>query len=364
MIETAEIRHFRGFHLAKLEGLTRVNIVVGDNGAGKTALLEALFLATCSSPEVALRLRGWRGVDAQGITGNAQEIYDGLFLDLFHKFDRTHRPSILATGSGDSTRALQFYYDSDAPTLLPFADANKTQPQSYTPVTFEWRGADGNIQKFTPSIQPNGLVIPPAPMMLHDAAFIAARAQYPTSQNARWFSEFSKRGRETKFISAVRNQFDYVESLTVEVDMGNPTIFVKMPWFETKVPVYLTSDGLNKLLTLLLHIAHSTGTALFVDEVESGFHFSRHSKLWEQFLTFAEEFETQLFFVTHSWEFLAAAAPLMEKFPNDFAMIQVAQERGVGRAIVVPGKNAGAAIANEIEVRGRGDGSGSARSKS
>jgi AAA domain, putative AbiEii toxin, Type IV TA system len=109
------------------------------------------------------------------------------------------------------------------------------------------------------------------------------------------------------------------------------------------------------LVTLLLGIAHSEGTAFFIDEVENGFHFSRHERLWEQLLSFADEYETQLFLTTHSWECLKAATPLISRLPDDFSMIQVFQKSGVGNAVVVPGRDAAAAIENEIEVRGNGD---------
>jgi len=43
MIEAVELRNFRSFEKADLSDCTRINIVVGDNGSGKTALLEGLL---------------------------------------------------------------------------------------------------------------------------------------------------------------------------------------------------------------------------------------------------------------------------------------------------------------------------------
>jgi hypothetical protein len=351
MIRSAEIRNFRGFKQLELSNLARINLVVGDNGSGKTALLEALFLASGSTPELVLCLRGWRGAEAPRGTGTLQELYDGLFLDLFRDFHKDSIPTISLKGDAEDSRALRFYYDRDEPSILPLKESVQTQSLAYVPITFEWQDAAGQKTTVTPHIEGTGLSLPPPPPLRHESGFLAARVPIPTSQNARWFSEFSKRGREKKFIATIRAQFESVESMSVEVDMGNPVIFVKLPWLDRKMPIYLASDGLNKLVTLLLHIAHCRGAAVFVDEVENGFHFSRHERLWEQLLSFAEEYETQLFLSTHSWEYLKALSPLIERLPHDFAMIQVFQDGGVGSAMVVSGPDTAAAIESGFEVR-------------
>jgi hypothetical protein len=282
MIDSAEIQNFRGFRGVTLKGLSRVNILVGDNGAGKTALLEALFLASSFNADIALRFRQWRGVDAPGASGNLQEIYDGIFLDIFHGFDRDSIPTVNLKGNANDSSSLRIYYDPTLPTVLPFDEVGKGSfsPMSgYTPITFEWKDASGRETKVTPRLSGAGLQFQPSPQPTREYAFLAARTPFPTSQNARWFSEFSKWGREKRFIATVRAQFGYVESLSVEVDMGNPVIFVKVPWLERKMPIYLASDGLNKLVTLLLHVSHCEKRAVFVDEVENGFHYTRHKEL-------------------------------------------------------------------------------------
>jgi recombinational DNA repair ATPase RecF len=44
MMRSLSIENFRSYRELHLSPLRRVNILVGDNGSGKTALLEALFL--------------------------------------------------------------------------------------------------------------------------------------------------------------------------------------------------------------------------------------------------------------------------------------------------------------------------------
>src|SRR5579872_1795150 len=63
MIHDIDIRNFRCFQRLQIADCSRINVIVGDNGSGKTALLEAIFLALGVGPELALRFRQTRGLD-------------------------------------------------------------------------------------------------------------------------------------------------------------------------------------------------------------------------------------------------------------------------------------------------------------
>lgn len=102
MIRSADIKHFRCFKSIKLEDCRRVNIVVGENGSGKTALLEAFLLALGPGPDIALRLRQWRGYQGS-FSGSQRDIADAIWRDLFHSFDKSKPISISLLGSWQHT---------------------------------------------------------------------------------------------------------------------------------------------------------------------------------------------------------------------------------------------------------------------
>lgn len=63
---TLSIRHFKGLESIDLEGLGSFNVLVGANDAGKTTVLEALFLLSgLSNPQLAITVQNHRNLVVQ-----------------------------------------------------------------------------------------------------------------------------------------------------------------------------------------------------------------------------------------------------------------------------------------------------------
>src|SRR5262245_54914273 len=105
MIESIEINNFRCFHKLRVKGCSPINVIVGENGVGKTALMEAIFLAVGSNPQKGVLLRQYRGNDPQ-FSGDAAAIVETLYAEFFYRQDLTQRPQVLLKGSGVEARQL------------------------------------------------------------------------------------------------------------------------------------------------------------------------------------------------------------------------------------------------------------------
>jgi len=81
MLNQLTIEHFRGFSLFKIDQLTRINLIVGKNNVGKTAILEALFLLSGpNNPSNALKIEQQRGIGlSRAITGSDESPWSMLF---------------------------------------------------------------------------------------------------------------------------------------------------------------------------------------------------------------------------------------------------------------------------------------------
>ncbi len=106
MLNTVEITNFRGFEHLKVSDLALINVIVGDNAVGKTALLEAMFLTLSGHADKPLALKQWRGMDTTFRTGSVDSIFEGIYADLFHDPNSQLPITIKLTGQGFENRQL------------------------------------------------------------------------------------------------------------------------------------------------------------------------------------------------------------------------------------------------------------------
>src|SRR5262249_13283200 len=81
MFSAMRIRNFRTFRTLLIEGLSKINLITGKNGTGKTAVLEAVFLnAGAANTSLCVSLESFRG----GFAFSSAD--DSIFRNLFHRF--------------------------------------------------------------------------------------------------------------------------------------------------------------------------------------------------------------------------------------------------------------------------------------
>jgi ABC-type branched-subunit amino acid transport system ATPase component len=351
MIESVEIENFRGFRELRLSGFRRINIVVGDNGAGKTAFLEALYAAAGQSMENVVKLRAWRGVSPPGQIIGARNAYLAFFGDLFTNFDLSLTINVTILWSEGHRKTMKIFASREPQVLLPL-DVEKSEDLS-SPVTFEWSEPGGNVPySVTPQLQAQGLVVPQmlAPNRI-EVGLLAARTPVHAPESAQYFSDLSIANKEKPFIVAMRRLFTDVETINVELFGGTPSLFASLKYHDRKYPIHVLSDGMNKIAAILLGITSKPKGIFMIDEIESGLYFKRQNLTISRIRDMAVENKTQIFASTHSLEFLNALSPIMSKHPEDFSLIRIYQEKGWGKATILDGKEAIALIRSGLEVR-------------
>lgn len=350
MIKSLEIHNFRGFGHAQIGPLSRVNVVVGPNASGKTALLEALFMLAGNSPEISFRLRVFRGLGTSIEVGRDKTAFEGLWRDLF--FDESKRMCSVAIEDTKKGRVVcQVRYETDASLTLPLGLQSLGSGDRAVPIVFEWSFGD-KLLRAPVTLTEGGVKLGKVTETVFRSVFLASGYKNEPTENAARFSELSKQNREGSVEAAVTRLFPFVRRLSTEINAGVPTIYASVKGMSKKMPVPLISEGVNKYLAVLLAINDAKGGVVLLDEVEDGFYYSTLGSILESLVAEAKANDTQLVMSTHSSELLTALRPLIAKNPDDFSLLRTS--RGSDGACAIEqfhGEILDSAVLENVDVR-------------
>lgn len=335
MIHGIKIKNFRCFKDLEIEDCRRINVIVGDNGSGKTALLEAIFLALASSPEIASRLRQWRGSDFAFAGVGARQVEEAIWGDLFHRQNTNNTISIKLTGEGEERRSLKIARET-ARVFLPTRQNVKgfrpghglTTLTSEVGLRFEWTDARGHIHSYVPKITARGLEIPGPDEDLPDFFFFAATAPTSSIDAAAKFSVLSRANQQFEFVELFKREYGQIDDLSIEVSAGVPALYATVKGTKEKIPLTAVSGAINRILSILLSIVSRPRSVVLVDEADNGVYFKRHRAFCRTLLTFSREFDAQLFLSTHNEEWLSALAYEAGDKTDDLALWRVERSDG------------------------------------
>jgi hypothetical protein len=348
MIESVVVRNFRCFERLELHGLKRLNLIVGRNSSGKTALLESVFLAAGGTPEIALRFRAQRSLVQRFEIAPDRKAYESLWKDLFFSLDQSRVITAQLLGTGNSSRSVSVAYKKEASLTLPLSGP-AFPPAAIVPIVFEWRDHLGQLSSVEVKLTEQGLVFGGLPGNVRSAFFSTSGSN--ATEMAQNFSELSKESRLAPLVNSLRREFPHIEGLSLEINAGANVIYAQLSALREKLPLGAVSGGVNKLFALLLAIAHYSGGVILVDEIENGFYHDRLPAIWSSLLRFSKEFDTQVFASTHSLECLRSVLPCLKANDTEFALIRTEVEDRACSARVFGGRDFEAAIEQEVEVR-------------
>ena len=304
MIRDVEIENFKCYKNLNLGGFSRVNVIVGDSGSGKTAFLEALFLALGCASDLAIRFRQMRGLDT-AFTGPPKRIEQSLWQEYFYNNAWENPIKIALHGDAPEARTVEIYRGGPGETILPFNKNEMVQATSNAPINISWINSEGKRHSLSPSIAgANGFIFPDTGEDLPGFFYFSSQSPTSSAENASRFSDLSKEGKHRKFISIFLKEYDWISDLNVEVHGGTPAIFATIKGSEHKLPVANVSAGINRLMGILLAISSQERGIILIDEIENGIYYTHIPSMWKTIISLADEFEAQIFVSTHSRECL------------------------------------------------------------
>ena len=304
MIRSIDIRNFRCFEHLEIDSCSRINVIVGDNGSGKTALLEAIFFALGSNPNLSLRFRQQRGLEG-AFNGPVRRIEEAIWRDYFYNRDWKRNISIRLTGDGPEARSITISRGRPHLAIPLEADTEKSEELTLS-FGIAWRDSEGVEHKTFPTVTTTGLEFEGSDEDLEDFFLFPANQTVNSIETAGRFSALSRVGRDREFIDILTKEYRWLEDLSVEVIVGSPALFATVRGQTEKRPLADISGGINRMVAIMLAIASRQQAVVLVDEIENGLYFKHQAALWRGLLALSRNFDTQLIVTTHSEEWLEA----------------------------------------------------------
>jgi hypothetical protein len=365
MITSVKIKNFKCFKEASLNDLGMLNVVVGENGSGKTALLEGIFLSQGGSPELATRFRKWRGIGGDIVFDGTRKSYESLWVDLFFRFDQRKIITVEVAGDQQQARSLKIFYAPGEPSVIPtdqsdgrrqiVVSGRPSDTAAIVPITFEFTVDSGaRVIPFRPLFTPTGLVMGSEPTPPSPCAFFSAH--FPVITHPKEVADQFSRGLNTPkkrkdFISEIRKLYPQIRTLRVESEYESPFLACEISGIPEAMKLGQVSSGMHKIVSILVGMAFFPKGVIFIDEIENGLYYKTMPDVWRALLAFCKRFDIQIFASTHSKECLHAMIPSLAKDRKIARLIRVESSKTGSIAKTFSGNEFESALEMDVDFR-------------
>lgn len=379
MIGKLRVEGYRGFKSYTMDGLARVNLIVGKNNSGKTALLEALaFLASGGAPvelaSIAARRGEWSdSADDSDEVPSLSHFFFGHELGEGSTFrieaDRGYSSVGVSIASlAPSERDLTMERAARRASLrlrTHLKDGRADGEDGGFPVWAAHIEGAGSTQESVAGpivISSRGAMLtayPPSRRWLLDKGSGNAGYVFVTTASmsdhrlAQLWKKAELEARTDAAVAAIR-LIDQDVNRIVAVPGG----YREAEWFvathhrKFPIPIGSYGDGVRRLLGLSLAMVGSADGMFLVDEIDTGLHYSAMSDVWKMVIGTAEASNIQVFATTHSWDCIAGLSELLQASPELQTLVAIHKiDRNLPHSVVLDGEATARITKQHIDPR-------------
>jgi len=361
MYRSFKIRSFRGFKESTIDGMTKVNLVTGLNNSGKTAVLEAFFIHSGSNnPSNFFMVDLFRGLGSRKIELGGKW-FESPWRYIFNDFDTAKSIELEGTSEDTTKRkvCIREVLDSNELNIIykrflqaPLEKKDIDLGLSTDAHVLEIKETNGNkIFKYYFMLDRKGSrAFPIPPSMPYPTVYVHSKSLFSEDDAAR-YSKLQRNMKEALVFRALKTIEPRLKSLSLAFE-NNMNLLEGDIGKATRVPLQLMGEGMNRLASLTLAISQAENGVALIDEIENGFHYSIHSKVWQVINEAATLFNTQVIATTHSYECISAASKVFKKGRlGQFSVHRLERSGELTRSVDFDEKSLSAAIDSAYEVR-------------
>jgi hypothetical protein len=312
------IEKFRGFEGIRLDNLSEINLITGKNGAGKTSVLEAIFLlAGANNAALVISIANFRN----DVPFSAE--VDRPFRSLFYQLNPDNNPVLTALGGfverqRNARRSLQIrpMFRTEVHGIL------SSSKQVITGIRFRFRGPSGATEgrmrwneavytqpgQFPDATQPSRDLFSIETTPVRDsveARFVTPYYRNLIGQISEWLSDAIKNKTLDAIVDACRIVEPELKALIPLTESNRPGVYADIG-LDQLIPISLLGAGFFNVLLLSLTMNELRNGIVLIDEIEDGLHYSVRPNLVQLIFEYAKNNNIQFFVTTHSDETIRA----------------------------------------------------------
>lgn len=367
MLKNLQVVGFRGISKLSLGQLGRVNLIVGKNNTGKTALLEAVeFLCARYTPGAWLRSPLRRGEVLPRFSEFNQAVE---VRHLFHdrKVSIGSRFEISAEADASAWMPKQISVRAQ---IMPSATDGALLRD--TPTSSSISPEELFLQVSRTAVQPDELIpispegwtwaarYPLLPCKLDQGGafpivYVSADSLTGDELIDLWDTA-SFEDRTDEVIRGLGDLFPNIQRLgPLGADGGHVrgnSFSVRMAGETSPNPLGSLGDGVRRLFAVLLAITEARGGFVLIDDIDTGLHHSVMRGMWQLVVKAAERLDIQVFATTHSSDCWQALGWLCATDPEIAKQVSVHRlERGLEHTVGYSPEELATAALQNMDIR-------------
>jgi AAA15 family ATPase/GTPase len=325
MFKSVSVKNFRGIDNLELKNLAQINIFVGENGIGKSSILDAIFTGlNPNSAELIFRTNIFRNISFMD---------EDFWRTYFYNFDFNNLIEIELYNKNKSRKiAINPYYSEQK---IFFNKKNQeniseeylkntpTQKRVFgLKLNFDnyiskiWEKTDGVEWKEDDNY--NGAIL---------GNYIGPNTTAGGKDSVKKFSDISESNNEDIIIKSIQSLNENIQDIEVHSSKG---IIVKDKRFSRKVSLNTYGDGIVRAFNLLCFILGKDNGITLIDEIENGLHIESQKKIWQSLFQILDTNNNrQIFATTHSYEMVKKLHEVAKenKMENSVAVFRLQEDR-------------------------------------
>lgn len=348
-----EISGFRCFKQFKAEGFERINLLVGKNNSGKTALLEALEIGLSGGHPARVALQLIRRQENYALSTPVEQFAQdekARFLDarqLFHGRKLTTEAELtIGVQLGPVRNGLGLKHNPLHGRVLQATNlyrmTNLWNLELYEQAAIEAKEIAQMARKAGEEATSLRSV---------DTSRTSAKALADIWKQVILTDRDSERA-VVESLKAIDPAIEDIICIDTEGRLGWSSFQLGFRGSPARAPLGSLGEGVGRMLGLALAAVGARGGALLIDEIESGFHYSVFDSVWRWLIERSRQGDFQLFATTHSEDCvraLGAIAAASPELAREISLHRIVPEEGTTRRF--SGARLSDAIESNLEVR-------------